>query len=125
LPLVQGNPSMRTHMSALAMIALVGLYSQTSAQAQCPELTRLRGEAAEALKRTRGVPTSERCEAFNRFSLAWAAIAQYANDNREACDISTLSLDDFEKYHRDAVTARDNVCAGRPVRPFPADIIRR
>jgi hypothetical protein len=52
-------------------------------------------------------------------------MVQYANDNREACDISTLSLDEFEKYHREAVQARDNVCAGRPARPFPPDVIRR
>jgi hypothetical protein len=116
---------MRTPMPVLAMIALVGFCGQASAQARCPELTRLRSEAAGALKQTRGlVPTLDRCEAYNRFSTAWGAIVQYANDNREACDISTLSLDDFEKYHREAVQARDNVCAGRPVRPFPPDIIR-
>ena len=116
---------MRTPMPVLAMIALVGFCGQASAQARCPELTRLRSEVAGALKQTRGlVPTLDRCEAYNRFSTAWGAIVQYANDNREACDISTLSLDDFEKYPREAVQARDNVCAGRPVRPFPPDIIR-
>ena len=117
---------MRTHMPALAMIALVGFCSQANAQARCPELTRLRSEVAGALKQTRGlVPTLDRCEAYNLFSTAWATIVQYANDNREACDISTFSLDEFEKYHLEAVQARDNVCAGRPVRPFPADIIQR
>jgi hypothetical protein len=117
---------MRRRMLVLAMIALVGFCSQANAQARCPELTRLRSEAAGALKQTRGlVPTLDRCEAYNRFSTAWAAIVQYANDNREACDISTLSLDEFEKHHREAVQARDNVCAGRPARPFPPDVIRR
>jgi hypothetical protein len=117
---------MRTPMPVLAMIALVGFCSQANAQARCPELTRLRSEVAGALKQTRGlVPTLDRCEAYNRFSTAWATIVQYANDNREACDISTLSLDEFEKYHREAVQARDNVCAGRPARPFPPDVIRR
>jgi hypothetical protein len=112
-------------MPALAILALLGFAIPANAQAPCPELTRLRSEAAGALKQTRGlVPTLDRCEAYNRFSTAWGAIVQYANDNREACDISTLSLDDFEKYHREAVQARDNVCAGRPVRPFPPDIIR-
>jgi hypothetical protein len=122
---VRGNPLMRMHMSALAMIALVGFCSQAIAQARCPELIRLRSEAAEALKRARGVPTWERCEAYNRFSRAWDAIAEYANDQRELCDISTLSLNGFEKEQREAVKMRDNACAGRPVRPFPAEIIQR
>ena len=117
---------MRTHLPILVMMALVGYCSQANAQERCPELTRLRSEVAGALKQTRGlVPTLDRCEAYNLFSTAWATIVQYANDNREACDISTFSLDEFEKYHLEAVQARDNVCAGRPVRPFPADIIRR
>jgi hypothetical protein len=45
---------MQKHMPALAMIALIGFCSQAAAQAQCPELTRLRSEAAEASKQTRG-----------------------------------------------------------------------
>jgi hypothetical protein len=123
---VRGDSLMRTRMPVLAMIVLAGFCSQASAQARCPELSRLRSEAAGVLKPTRGlVPTLNRCEAYNRFSMAWATIVQYANDNREACDISTPSLDEFEKYHREAVQARDNVCAGRPLRPFPPDIIRR
>jgi hypothetical protein len=117
------NPLMRTHMPALAMIALVGFCSQANAQARCPELTRLRSEAAEALKQARGVPSWGRCEAYNRFSRAWGAIAEYANDQRELCDISTLSLNEIEKDQREAVKTRDNACAGRPLRPFPPDII--
>jgi hypothetical protein len=115
---------MRSHMPAVAMIALVGFCSQANAQAQCPELTRLRSEAAEATKQVRGRPTSNRCEAYIRLSMAWDTIAQYANDHRELCDISIDSLSAFEKNHRDAVSARDNVCTGRPARPYPADIIR-
>lgn len=118
---------MRIHASAIVLIALVGFGSQAYSQVRCPELIRLRGEAAEASKQTRGglVPTSGRCAAYNRLSMAWDAIAEYAKDNREACDISTLSLDDFEKYQVEAVKARDNVCAGRPSRPFPPEIIQR
>jgi hypothetical protein len=111
-------------MSALAMMALVGFCSQANAQPQCPELTRLRSEAAEALKQTRGVPTSDRCAAHIRTAMAWDAITQYANDHREVCEISSVSLSEFEKYQREAVSARDNVCAGRPARPFPPDVIR-
>jgi hypothetical protein len=61
---------MRTHLPTLGIIALVGFCSQANAQAQCPELTRLRSEAVEALKHTRGVPTSDRCEAYIRSSMA-------------------------------------------------------
>jgi hypothetical protein len=119
------NLSMRTLMPALAMIALVGCCSQANAQAQCPELTRLRGEAAEASKPTSRALTSDRCEAYIRSSMAWGIMVQYANDHRELCGISIRSLSEFEKYHREAVNARDNVCAGRPARPFPPEIILR
>ena len=57
--------------------------------------------------------------------MAWGAVAQYANDHRETCDISILSVNEFEEYHRKAAKARDDVCAGRPARPFPPDIIQR
>ena len=116
---------MRTPVPAIAVIALVGFCSQANAQAQCPELTRLRSEASEAAQQTRGAPTSDRCAAYIRFSMAWGAIAQYANDHRELCDISTPLLSDFEKRYREAVSARENVCAGRPIRPFPPDINQR
>jgi len=112
-------------MSALAMMALVGFCSQANAQARCPELTRLRGEAVKASTPRRGlVPTSDLCQAYIRLSMAWGAVAQYANDHRELCDISIVSLSDFDKYHREAVSMRDNACTGRPVRPFPPDIIQ-
>jgi hypothetical protein len=112
------------HMPVLAMAALVGFCSQASAQAQCPELTRLRGEAVEAIKHMTDGPTG-RCAAYNRFSAAWGAIEQYAKDHREMCDISAVSLSEIEKRHREAERARDNVCAGRPLRPFPPEIILR
>ena len=116
---------MRTRIPAVALIALLGLASHAVAQTPCPELARLRSEVAEALKHTRGAPTLERCVYYNQFATAWDAVIQYANDNREVCDISVGRLNDFEKYHRDAEKARDNVCAGRPARPYPPDIIQR
>jgi hypothetical protein len=116
---------MRTLIPALAMTALAGFCSHASAQAQCPELTRLRSEAVEASKPMTRALTSSRCEAYIRSSMAWADLVQYANDHRESCDISIRSLSDFETYRREAATARDNVCAGRPARPFPPEIIRR
>jgi len=120
------NPMMRTRMPALAIIvALLGFWVQGNAQALCPQLIRLRSEAQETLKQSRTVPASERCYMYNRLSLAWSAVAQYANDNRESCHISISSLDEFERYHREAVEGRDNVCAGCPLRTCPADVIQR
>ncbi|HEX4556854.1 MAG TPA: hypothetical protein VH249_22885 [Xanthobacteraceae bacterium] len=116
---------MPTHMRSLAIMALVGFCIQAHAQDRCPELTRLRGEAAEALKETRTGPASVRCESYSRLSKAQSAMVQYASDHRDSCDISVSSLSELERNHQDAEKARDNVCAGRPARPFPADIIQR
>jgi hypothetical protein len=107
------------------MIALVGFCGHTHAQAKCPELTRLRGEAAEAVKQMVGVPTSSRCEAYGRFSRAWGDIFQYAHDHRELCDVSGVLLGEFEKRYREAVKARDSICAGRSLYPFSPDLIKR
>ena len=98
------NPMMRTRMPALAIIvALLGFCVQANAQALCPQLTRLRNEAQETLKQSRTVPASERCYMYNRLSRAWDAVVQYANDNRESCHISISSLNEFERYHSEAV----------------------
>ena len=122
---MRGNTAVRRGMPPLAIIALLGLLVQAHAQAPCPELTRLRSEAQEALKQSRTVPASERCYMYNRLSEAWAAAVRYANDNRESCHVSIPSLNEFEQYHRKAVKDRDNVCVGRPLRPYPADVIQR
>jgi hypothetical protein len=122
---LQGRHMMPTHMPSLTIIALVGFCIQANAQDRCPELTRLRGEAAEALKETRTVPASARCDSYNRLSKVRSAMAQYASDNRESCDLSTSSLSELVKSNSDAEKARDNVCAGRPARPYPPDIIQR
>jgi hypothetical protein len=116
---------MRTHGAIL--IALVGLCSPANAQTQCPELTRLRAEAMAAAKPTRGprAPAMGHCETYIRISIAWNDVAKYANDHREACDVSASMLDTIEKAHREAVKARDNVCTGRPVLQYPAEIILR
>jgi hypothetical protein len=120
-----GKSLMQTHLPALAIMALVGFCNQANAQARCPELVRLRSDAAAAVEQMRGAPTSDRCAAYVRFSVVWGEIAQYANGHRELCDISIASLNEFEKRHREAVKARHNVCAGRPLRAFPADVIQR
>lgn len=117
---------MRMHVSVLAILALVAISTHAGAQ-PCPELTRLRSEAADASKQTWGgiAPTAQRCEAYGRTANAWDAILQYARQNRELCEISARSLDEFEKYRDEATKTRDNVCSGRPARPFPPEIISR
>jgi hypothetical protein len=112
-------------VSAFTMIAMVGLVVRVEAQTPCPELVRLRNAATEAWQRAMRAPRSQRCGALYQAALAAKATLEYADDNRVACDISVPLLNQVEGYHRQAVQARDNVCAGRPLRPFPADIIRR
>ena len=110
---------------AFTMIAMVGLGVQAEAQTPCPELVRRRNAATEAWKQAMRAPPSERCGALYRASLAAEATLKYADNNRESCDISVPLLNQVEGYHREAVQARDNACAGRPLRPFPPDIIQR
>jgi hypothetical protein len=112
-------------LSAFTMVALVGLAVEADAQTPCLELARLRSEAAEAWKQATRAPASERCGSYIRFSLATKAMVEYANNHLESCDISAQLLNQMEGSHRDAVKARDNVCAERPLRPYPADIIQR
>ena len=115
---------MRILLPMIAIVALTGSCSAAGAQAQCPELTRLRNEAVQASK-----PATTRslilggCNADIRASRAWDAVVDYAADHQDVCDISDRLLDGFKTSRRDAVTARNNICSGRPVRPFPADIV--
>ena len=110
---------------AFTMIAIVGLGIQAEAQTPCQEYLRLRNAASEAWKQAMSVPPAERCGALYHASLATEATLNYANNNHESCDISVPLLNQVERYHREAVQARDNACAERPLRPFPADIIQR
>ena len=110
---------------AFTLIAIVGLGVQVEAQPPCPEYVRLRNAAAEAWEQAMRTPPSERCGALYHASLAAEATLKYADNNRESCDISVPLLNQLEGYHREAVQARENACAGRPLRPYPADIIRR
>ena len=110
---------------AFTMIAIGWLGVQAEAKTPCPELVRLLNVATEAWKEAMRVPPSERCGALYHASLAAETTLKYANNNRESCDISAPLLNQVEGYHREAVQARDNACAGRPLRPYPADIIQR
>ncbi len=116
---------MRTLLPTLAVIALCGFSNQANAQAPCPEFTRLRSEAVEARRPVRRFQILGGCEAYIRYSLAWRAVVEYADEHRTVCNISDRSVNEFEKYYREAVSLRDNICAGRPARPFPAEIIQR
>ena len=116
---------MRSRIPIFAALALLGICDQADAQGLCPELTRLRSEAQVALKQSMAAPAPERCYRYNRQSEAWEDLARYASDNREACHVSIASLNDFERYHSEAVRDRDTVCAGRLLRPYGADIIQR
>jgi hypothetical protein len=115
----------RIGMPAVTLIAMVWLGAQAEAQTPCPELVRLRNAATEGWKEAMRAPPSERCGALYHASVAAEATLHYANSNRESCGISVPLLNQVEGYHREAIQARDNVCAGRPLRPYPADIIQR
>src|SRR3954447_18994966 len=104
---------------AFAMITIIGLGVRVEARTPCQELVRLRNAATEAWKQAMRAPPSERCAALYHASLAAEATLKYADNNRESCEISFPVLDQVERYHREAVQARHNACAGRPLRPFP------
>ena len=112
-------------MPAVTIIVLLVLGVQVNAQAPCAEVTRLRNAANAAWKQAMKAPESERCAALSKASLATEATLKYANENRESCNISDRLRSQVEKYHSDAIGARDNVCAGRPLRSYPPDIIKR
>src|SRR5258708_12988221 len=101
------------------MIATVWLGVQAEAQTPCPELVRLRNAATAAWKQAMRVPSSERCGALYHASLAAEATLNYANDNRESCDISVPLLNQVEGNHPEPVQARDNDCPGPPLPPPP------
>ena len=112
-------------MPAFAMITIIGLGVKVEARTPCQEYLRLRNAATEAWKQAMRAPPSERCGALYHASLAAEATLKYADNNRESCDISVQLLNQVEGYHREAIQARDNACAGRPLRPYPADIVPR
>ena len=122
---VREDPMTLRGAPVFTMIAIVGLGLQAEAQAPCPELLQLRNAASEALKQAMVAPPSERCGALYHASLATEATLNYAKNNHESCSISDRLLNQVEGSHREALQARRNVCAGRPLRSFPADIIQR
>ena len=107
-------------LPAFTAIAMMFLCAQAEAQTSCPELFRLRNAASDAMKHAMQSPPAERCGALYSASIATQATLSYAN----SCDVSEPLLHQVEGYHRDAVQARNNACAGRPLRPYPAELTR-
>jgi hypothetical protein len=114
----------RRRVPAFVVIAVVGLAVQAEAQTPCPELVQLRSTATEAWKHAMRVARPERCGALHDASSAAEATLAYANRHQVSCGISVATLTDVARFHHEAVQARDNVCAGRPLRPYPPDIIQ-
>ena len=117
--------TMMAILIAIIGVAMIGLGVQVEAKTPCPELVRLRNVATEAWKRAMRAPQSDRCGALYQAALAAEATRKYADYNRQACNVSVSLLNQVERSDREAVQARDNVCAGRPLRPYPPDIIKR
>src|SRR4051794_35358216 len=109
----------RRRVPAFAVIAVVGLAARAEAQTPCPELVQLRSTATETWKHAMRVARSERCGALHDASSAAEATLAYASRNQLSCGISVAMLSDVERLHHEAEQARDNVCAGRPLRPYP------
>ncbi len=105
--------------ASFTIIVLLGLGVQAKAQAPCAELLRLRNAASEAWKHAMSAPASQRCGALAQASVATEATLNYADNNRHSCNISDRLLNEVDGYRRQAVQARDNVCAGRPLRSYP------
>src|SRR5258708_18923262 len=99
-------------LPAFTMIALVWLGVQAEAQAPCQQYLQLRNAATESWKEAMRAPAPERCKALDRASLAAEATLKFASNNRKSCNISVPLLSQVEGSHRQAVEARDNVCAG-------------
>ena len=112
-------------VSIVTTMVLAGLSFPVKAQPPCAEVIRLRNGATDAWRQAMGAPRPEQCAAFDRASSAAEETLSYATSSRQSCNISDRMLSDIEGYHREAVRARMNACAGRPIQPYPADIIHR
>ncbi len=112
-------------MAAFTIITTVWLGVPAEALTPCQEYLRLRNAATEAWKEAMREASSERCEALHQAVSAADATFKYASINQQSCNISGPLLNQVEDFHRQSIQTRDNACAGRPLRPYPADIIQR
>ena len=95
-------------MRALIVVAMIALGARVEAQTPCPELIQLRNAATEAWKQAMRVPRSERCGALLHAASATEATLKFADDNHASCGVSGALLNEVDRYHREAVQARDN-----------------
>lgn len=107
------------------LLVLSEMAVSTPAAAECSELMRLRKAASASWQEAINAPSSERCGALERASSMMAATVEYATSHREACSVSSELSDRLEQGNREAADASRNVCAGRPMRPYPPDRIDR
>ena len=110
---------------AVTALAFAGQTVQAAARAPCQQYVELRNAASHAWKEAMTTPRPDRCAALDRASMAADATLKYAEGNRGSCNISVQLLNQVAGQHRETLQARDNVCAGRPLRAYPADIIQR
>jgi hypothetical protein len=73
----------------IAIILVLGVRGE--ARTPCPELIQLRDAATAAWKQAMRAPALERCRILNQAAHAAENTLKYANNNREACDISGIA----------------------------------
>ena len=96
---------------------------QAEARAECPELDRLHAaiiEARDCLPKATSRNSSDDCGYHYRASQAAKAWIAYARQNAKSCGISG-NLVQMEWEYRNIARTRDDVCSGRPARPFTAE----
>jgi len=106
----------RIGVPAFTMIAIVGARDfRPKRKRRARNICDLRNAANEAWKQAMRVSPPERCGALYHASLAAEATPQTTQMTiASSCDISVPLLNQVEGYHREAVQARDNACAGTP-----------
>ena len=88
--------TLRGILAALTIIVLLGFGVQTQAQARCAELSRLRNAASAAWKYAMSAPASQRCEVLAQASVATEATLNYADNNRQSCNVSERLLNEVD-----------------------------
>jgi hypothetical protein len=116
---------MRIAAVFVTSIAAAGFAVPAQAGVPCDAYVHLRNAATAAWNEAMRAPPYRRCGPLNHASAAAATTLRYAGANRASCDISSALLGEVQDNADRTARARDNVCAGRPMRGYPAEIIRR
>jgi hypothetical protein len=101
-----------TLFRTVVIIALASFCGPVVSQERCSDLDRLTAEAETTSASAAGSVGTGRCDAYIRYSVAWAEAAKYARSNREHCGISASSLSEINERHRKAVAQRIDACGG-------------